>query len=118
MCIDQLGDDVISPEHAHVLDEACVVDVPDIERLEVRINDGGGGDDKCSQHVKNSKRRQTACPLGEVVEVRRVDHFEIDGVLHGRLDKNLKEDPAKLEAVGAGQRFLPEDDVKDILEGK
>ena len=40
------------------------------------------------------------CPLGEaeVVEVRRVERLEIDGVLHGRLDEDLTEDPAELEA--------------------
>ena len=39
--------------------------------------------------------------LGEadVVDVRRVERFEIDGVLHGRLDENFKEDPDELEAV-------------------
>ena len=34
MLIDQLGDDVLSPDHAHVLDEARVVDVSDTECLE------------------------------------------------------------------------------------
>ena len=65
--------------------------------------------------VKSSKKRLTkACPLGEaqVVEVRRVDRFEIDRVLHERLGEDLKEDPAQLEAVGAEERFVAEDDVK------
>ena len=29
----------------------------------------------------------------------------------------IKEDPDELEEVGAGQRFVAEDDVKDVLEG-
>ena len=59
-------------------------------------------------------RLTKARPLGEadVVEVHRVERFEIDGVLHGRLDEDLKEDSARLEAVGVGQRFVAEDDVK------
>ena len=64
--------------------------------------------------VKCSKKRMTkACPLGEaqVVEVRRVQRFEIDGVLHGRLDEDIR-NPAQLEAVGAEERFVAEDDVK------
>ena len=65
--------------------------------------------------VKSSKRRLTkACPLGEaqVVEVRRLERFEIDRVLHWRLDEDLKEDLDQLEAVGAEERFVAEDDVK------
>ena len=37
--------------------------------------------------------------------------------VHGRLDEDLEEDYAELEAVGAEQRFTPEDDVKDVPEG-
>ena len=47
---------------------------------------------------------------------RQVDRFEIDGVQHGRLDEDLK-DQAQFEAVGAGQRVVAEDDVKDVREG-
>ena len=43
---------------------------------------------------------------------RRVDRFEIDGVQHGRLDEDHKEDPTEIEAVGAEQRVVAEDDVK------
>ena len=50
MLIDQLGDDVLSSEHSHVLDEASVVDVPDTERLDVWIDDRGGGEDKGAGH--------------------------------------------------------------------
>ena len=47
------------------------------------------------------KRLPAACPLGEaeVVEVRRVERFEIDVELHGRLVENVQDDPAQLEAV-------------------
>ena len=48
---------------------------------------------------------------------RRVDRFEIDGVQHGRLDEDHKEDPTEIEAVGAEQRVVAEDDVKYVLEG-
>ena len=51
------------------------------------------------------------------MEVRRVERLEIDEVLHERRDEDLKEGPAQLEAVGAEQRFVAEDDVKDVLEG-
>ena len=46
MLIDQLGDDVLSPEHAHGLDEASMVGVPDTERLDVLIDDGGRVEDQ------------------------------------------------------------------------
>ena len=49
------------------------------------------------------------------MEVRGVERLEIDVELHGRLDEDLK-DPAQLEAVGAGQRVVSEDDVKDVPE--
>ena len=60
-----------------------------------------------------------ACPLGEadVVGVRRSERFEIDRVQHQRPDEDLKEGPAQLEEVGPGQRFVAEEDVKDVLEG-
>ena len=51
------------------------------------------------------------------MEVRQVERFEIDVVLHGRLDEDLKEDPAELEAVGAERRFVAEDDVEHVKEG-
>ena len=51
------------------------------------------------------------------MEVRQVERFEIDVVLHGRLDEDLKEDPAELEADGAEQRFVAEDDVEHVMEG-
>ena len=54
--------------------------------------------------VKSSKKRLTkACPLGEaqVVEVRRVKRFEIDGVRHELREEDIKEDHAEIEAVGA-----------------
>ena len=38
-------------------------------------------------------------------------------MLHGRLDEDLKEDHAQLEAVGAEERVVAEDDVKDVPEG-
>ena len=47
---------------------------------------------------------------------RQVERVEIDGVLRGQLDEDHK-DPAHLEAVGAGQWFVAEDDVKSIMEG-
>ena len=47
---------------------------------------------------------------------RRVERVENDEELHERLYKDVK-DPAQLEAGGAGQRFVPDDDVKYILEG-
>ena len=52
MLIDQLGDDVLSSEHSHVLDEASVVDVPDTERLDVWIDDGGCVEDKGAEHYE------------------------------------------------------------------
>ena len=70
--------------------------------------------------VKISKKRlPKACPLGEadVVGVRRSERFDIDRVQHQRPDEDLKEGPAQLEEVGPGQRFVAEDDVKDVLEG-
>ena len=49
--------------------------------------------------VKCSKRLPKACPLGEaqVVEVRRVERFDINKELHKRRED--KEDQAELEAV-------------------
>ena len=70
--------------------------------------------------VKISKKRlPKACPLGEadVVGVRRSERFEIDRVQHQRRDEDLKEGPAQLEVVGPGQRFVADDDVKDVPEG-
>ena len=54
------------------------------------------------------KRLPTACPLGEaeVVGVRRVERLGIDVDLHGRLDEDMKEDPAQHEAVGTEQWLL------------
>ena len=68
--------------------------------------------------VKSSMERlPMACPLGEpeVEAVRRVERFEIDRVPHWRLDEDLK-NPAQLEVGRAGQWFVAEDDVKDVLE--
>ena len=50
MLIDKLGDDIISREHAHGLDEASMVGVPDTERVDVLIDDGGGVEDQGSVH--------------------------------------------------------------------
>ena len=50
--IDQFGDKVLSPEHAHALDEAPVVDVPDTVRLDVPIVDRGGVEDKRAAHCE------------------------------------------------------------------
>ena len=47
---------------------------------------------------------------------RQVERLEIDEERHERRDEDTK-DPAQPEAVGAGQRFVAEDDVKDVLEG-
>ena len=65
------------------------------------------------------KRLPAACPLGEaeVVEVRRVERFEIDVELHGRLVEDVQDDPAQLEAVGAEQRLVADDDDKDVRKG-
>ena len=65
------------------------------------------------------KQQPKACPVGEaeVEEVRRVEPFEIDVELPGRQDEDLKEDPTELEGIGAGQWFVAEDDIKDVLEG-
>ena len=85
---------------------------------EGEVDDGGDREDKCAGYVKSTKRLlPKACPLGEaqVVEVRRVERFEIDRVLHERLGEDLK-DPAQLEAGGAEQRFVAEDDVKNFPE--
>ena len=59
-------------------------------------------------------------PLGEaeVVEVRRVERLAVDVVLHERLDEDVKEDPAELEVVGAERRFVAEDDVEHVMEGR
>ena len=66
MLNDQLGDDILSPDHAHVLDEGRVVDVPDTELLYVWIHDRGGVEDKCAGHCENSKvRLTTACSRSE-----------------------------------------------------
>ena len=65
------------------------------------------------------KQLPTVYPLGEagVEVVRQVERFVIDGVLHWRLDEDLKEDPTELEVIGAGQWFVAEDVIKDVLEG-
>ena len=47
---------------------------------------------------------------------RQAERVDLDEELHERLDEDIK-DPAELEAVGAEQRFVAEDNVKDILEG-
>ena len=58
--------------------------------------------------VKSSmKRSPKAYHLGEVVEVGRVDHFDLDKALYDGLDEVCKKDPAQLEAVGTGQRLWP-----------
>ena len=51
--------------------------------------------------VKSSKKRlPNACPLeAEVEEVRRFERLAVDVVLHERLDEDIKEDHAELEAV-------------------
>ena len=67
--------------------------------------------------VKISKKRlPKACPLGEaeVEEVRQVECFEIDVDLHARLDEDLKEDSAQIEAVGTEHGVVAEDDVKKV----
>ena len=61
--------------------------------------------------LDNATAEDGAVQGAPVVEVRRVENLEIDGVQHGRLGEDLK-DPAELEAVGAGQRCVAEDDVK------
>ena len=65
------------------------------------------------------KQQPKACTLGEagVEEVRQVERVVIDGVQHWRLDEDLKEDPDQLEVGGGEQRFVAEDDVKDVPEG-
>ena len=60
--------------------------------------------------VKSSKKRlPTACPLGEaeVVEVRRVDRFEIDRVLRGRLDEDSKKTQLNLRRLEQDNGLLP-----------
>ena len=63
------------------------------------------------------KRLPAACPLGEaeVVEVRRVERFEIDVEQHERLDEDIKEDHVEVDAVGTDQLFVAKDNIKDIL---
>ena len=51
MLNDQLDDDVLSPDHAHVLDEARV-DVPDTERLDVPNVDRRSVEDECAGHCE------------------------------------------------------------------
>ena len=79
MLIDELDDDVPSPDHAHVLDEAHIVDVPGTERMNVWIDDGGSGEDKGAGHCGELEvAADCLSPLreAEVVEVRRVERFE------------------------------------------
>ena len=94
MLIDQLGDDVLSPDHAHVLDGARVVDVPDTERPDVWIDDGGGGEDECAGHCDELEEAaaEGLSQLGEaeVVEVRGVERLEIDVNCTGDLMKTSK----------------------------
>ena len=110
-----MGDDVLSPEHAHVLDEAPEVDVPDTERLDVWSDDGGGREGECDrlreELVEAAADGLAALGEAKVVEVRRVGRLEIDVVLHGRLDEDLKEDPAELEPVDGEERRMLEDGV-------
>ena len=47
--------------------------------------------------------------------VRQAERVGLDEELHERRDEDLKEDPDQLEAVGAVQRFVSEDDVKGVL---
>ena len=80
MLIDQFGVDVFSPEYAHVLDEACVVDAPDIKGLDIRIIDSGGGEDSGAEHCEELTADGLS-PLGEeVVAVRHVERFDVGGV--------------------------------------
>ena len=93
MLIDQFCHDVPSPEHTHVLDEARVVDVPNTELLDVRIHEGGGGEDKCAEYCEELEAdAEGMSPLGEaeVVGVRRSERFEIDRVQHQGLDEESK----------------------------
>ena len=91
-----MGDDKLSLRHAHVLDEAPVVDVPDTERLDVWSVDRGGREDECDGHCEESEEAAADglswLREAQVVVVRRVERFEVDA-LHERLDEDLKEDP-------------------------
>ena len=100
MLIDKWGDDVLSSEHAHVLDEGRVVDAPDIKCPDVRIVDSGGGEDKGAEHCEELAADGPSL-LGdaELMEVRRVERLEIDVVLHGRLDEDIKEDHVEVKGL-------------------
>ena len=55
-----------------------------------------------------NKGRPTACSIAEaeVVGGRHVERLGVDVDLHGRLDEDMKEDPAQHEAVGTEQWLL------------
>ena len=89
MLIDKWGDDVLSSEHAHVLDEGRVVDAPDTKCPDVRIVDSGGGEDKGAEHCEELEETaaEGLSPLGEeVVAVRHVERFDIGGVLYETIE--------------------------------
>ena len=83
MLIDQLGDDVLSPERAHVLDEARVVDVSDTACPDVWIHDGGGGDDKragCCEELEEAAAEGMS-PLMELRSSRVVTSNALKSML-------------------------------------
>ena len=76
---------------------------------------GGGCRGEAGEALDDATAEDGVVQGAPVEAGRRVERLEIDVELHERLDEDLK-DPAQLEAVGAGQRFVAEDDVKDVME--
>ena len=61
-------------------------------------------------------RRGRAVRGAPVEAGRQVERVDLDEELHKRLGEDIKEDPPQLEEVGAEQRFVAGDDVKDVPE--
>ena len=74
-----MGEEVISPEHTHGLDEASMAGVPDTERMDVLIDDGGGVEDqgagRCEDLEEAAAEGLSLLGEAEVVGVRRVERL-------------------------------------------
>ena len=77
----------------------------------------GGGCRVESGEVLDDATAEDGGVQGAPVEAgRQVERVDLGEELRERLDEDLKEDTAQLEAVGAERWFVAEDDVKDGLD--